>query len=67
MCISVRNIKYPIFILTHVIGADKVYGKQANLYNKSTKKILFDKNSILPANTIAKIEGEGQIEVLICQ
>ena len=68
MCTSVRNIKYPIFILTHTIGNDnKVYGRQLSLYSKLNKKILFDKNSILPANTIAKIEGQGQNEVLICQ
>lgn len=68
MCTSVRNIKYPIFILTHCISTDnKIYGKQISSYNKQSKKILFDKNSILPANSIAKIEGEGQNEALICQ
>jgi len=52
----VRNIKYPITILSHNISSDnKTYGKDLNSYKNCEKKIIFDKNSILPANSIVKI------------
>jgi hypothetical protein len=52
----VRNIRFPIFILTHNISTDnKSYGKDLNNFKKCDKKIVFDANSIIPANAIFKI------------
>lgn len=46
---------------------NKNYGKLVENYQKCERKIIFDKNSIMPANTIVKIDGEGLNEVLICK
>lgn len=60
MCNFSRTVKHPIVIFIHVVSTDnKKYGKNPNAYQKCERKLIFDRNSILPANTIVKIEGAG--------
>lgn len=59
-CNLVRNSRFPIFLDIHRTEANgKLYYRNANSYSKTERKVIFDKNSILPANSIVKIEGEG--------
>jgi hypothetical protein len=59
-CNLIRNIKFPIFLAVHKYSEDgQLYGRQANKYNKTNNKIIFDRSSILPANSMIKIDGDG--------
>lgn len=62
MCNFVRTVKSNILIFIHMVSKDnKTYGKNISAYSHCEKRIIFDSNSILPANSIPKIEGEGLI------
>lgn len=65
----VHNIRHPITLLSHshVQASPNLLKRNSKMYAGQSRKVLFDKNSILPANTIIKIEGEGLNEVLICE
>lgn len=56
----VKTMRFPLVAYIHLTEKDGMnYGRNQEMYEGCDKKVIFDQNSILPANTIIKIDGEG--------
>ncbi len=55
-CNLVRNSRHPIYLeINRTQPNGKLFYRNAQSYSKAERKIIFDKSSILPANSIVKI------------
>jgi molecular chaperone DnaK (HSP70) len=63
----IKTVRCPIVNYIHCTATDKVlYGRDLAPYLLCQKKLIFSRKNTMPTHKVVKIEGNGQMEVLVC-